>query len=472
MGDEVSRDHFGAKDYELFQQKLAQEMDYVRQLFANDSFDRQTRSFGYELELCLIDKEGHPAPLNQQILNKANNKLFTYELAKFNLEINGNCFALTPNIFELIDQDLKSLYGEVKNAADEFNIDAGMFGVLPSLFQEHLDPAVYMSHMHRYQVLNDRLMTMRNRPVHLDIQGPDHLQIDKNDVMLEALGTSLQIHMQVPYTEAVNCYHAALWASMAMVAVSANSPLVLGKSCWQESRIAIFKQSVDTRNSQEVHDAIIPRVHLGKGYIQSWLEIFEDNNYYSPILPEVMDCGVEKLHHFNLHNGTIWRWVRPILGQNANGEYHLRLELRVAPSGPTLIDTMANMVFYIGLTEGLKQTPEDLTRIPFAVLEKDFYQVARLGLAARVSWCHGEMDDMRNLLLERAIPVARQGLQRMGIQGYAPWMDIIEQRVSNGMTGANWILKYWQKHQDAPALVRTYLEHAGQNKPVHLWPIP
>ena len=118
---------------------------------------------------------------------------------------------------------------------------------------------------------------------------------------------------------------------------------MLGKHCWQESRIAIFKQAVDTRNEREVQDAIIPRVHFGKGYIDSWLDLFEDNSYYSPILPEVKHVPTENLQHFNMHNGTIWRWIRPILGVEQD-LYHLRLELRVTPSGPTQIDTMANMV--------------------------------------------------------------------------------------------------------------------------------
>jgi hypothetical protein len=472
MGDEVSKHHFKEREYILFQQKLDKEMDFVRELFAAKQFDDRTRRLGYELELCLLDRKGNPAPLNQQILDKAKNPLFTYELAKFNLEINGNAFDLEPGVFSSIEQDLDQLYAQVVDASASFDTLTGLFGVLPSLKEQHLDPALYMSEMHRYEVLNERLMAMRDRPIYLDIQGIEQLQIEKNDVMLEAMGTSLQIHVQVPFAEAVDSYHASLWASMAVLAVSANSPLVLGKRCWQESRIAIFKQSVDTRNAQEAHDAIIPRVHFGKGYVNSILDLFEDNSYYSPILPEVVECGVEKLHHFNLHNGTIWRWVRPILGQNASGEYHLRLELRVAPSGPTLVDTIANMVFYVGLTEGLKLTPDDLTRIPFDVLEQDFYQVARNGLNAKVSWCHGEMDTMQNLLLERAIPVACKGLENLGIEGFDKWIEIIQQRVETAATGSNWILQYWQNNPDASALVRNYLDNARKNLPVHLWPKP
>lgn len=472
MGDEISKDHFREKDYRLFKKKLDQEMDFVRQLFADRTFDNKTRKLGYELELCLIQNDGCPAPLNDEVLKRADNNLFTYELARFNLEINGNAFDVHKKVFKQIEQDLTLLYSQVEQAAAKFDIQAGLFGVLPSLYLQHLDPQSYMSDMYRYRLLNQRLMDMRQRPIQLEIHGYDHLKVEKNDVMLEALGTSLQIHYQIPLDEAVDSYHASLWASMAALAVSANSPLVLGKACWHESRIAIFKQAVDTRNLEEIHDAHTPRVHLARGYIKSWLELFEFNNDYSPILPEVLESGISKLHHFNLHNGTIWRWVRPILGLDENDLYHLRLELRVVPSGPTIIDTMANIVFYIGVIEGLKQTQKDLTRIPYEVLEQDFYQVARLGLEARVSWCHGEMDLMQNLLIQRIIPLAYLGLKMLGIQDAAEWMNIIEKRVETTQTGANWMLDFWNKNPDPKTLVTDYLQHARQNIPVHLWPKP
>ena len=470
MGDEVSKDHFNPEDYRLFQQKLDEETEFVRALFAEKRFDNATRKMGYELELCLVDSDGLPAPFNQQILEKANNPLFTYELAKYNLEINGNAFDLSPAVFDDIQHDLSVLYAQVQQSAAAFGVDAGMFGVLPSLKSEHMDGDRYMSNLFRYQLLDQRVMEMRQRPVHLELHGEDYLALEKNGVMLEALSTSLQTHWQIPFDEAVDSYHAALWASMVMLAVSANSPLVFGKHCWQESRIAIFKQAVDTRNPQEIRDAVIPRVHFGKGYITSWLELFEDNDYYSPILPETRDTAVEQLHHFNFHNGTIWRWVRPILGC-VDGEYHLRLELRVTPSGPTEIDTMANMVFFIGLIEGLKQSPEKLTHIPFEVLSQDFYTVAREGLQARVNWCHGEMDSIASIILESALPIAAEGLRQLGIESPEQWLDIIEARVSSGQTGANWILQYCKENSDLAALVRDYLHNARQNNPVHSWPV-
>jgi hypothetical protein len=278
--------------------------------------------------------------------------------------------------------------------------------------------------------------------------------------------------MQVPFDEAVDTYNAALWASMLVLGATPNSPLVLGKCCWQESRIGIFKQAVDTRNQQEIRDSIIPRVHFGKAYVDSMLELFEDNFYYSPILPEVIEKPIEDLHHFNLHNGTIWRWVRPILGLNSNRDFHLRLELRVVPSGPTLIDTMANTAFYMGLIEGLKRCGEDLRAVEFSTLEGDFYRAAQYGMQAQVHWIDGGEDSLKNLILSHALPLAKQGLEKIGIQDSRRWLDVIEARVKSEQTGANWILRHWKKHADSARLVQTYQQHASTNTPVHLWPIP
>ena len=332
MGEEIHREHFEQADYDRFQLRLEQETEWVRSLFAKRAFDNESRMLGYELELCLADANGHPNPNNIDIIEAAGNALFTSELAKFNMEINGNPFPYQDEVFTRVEADLNALFHQAAEAADRFDTRIGMFGVFPSVTREHLNPDGYMTELHRYNQLNRQLLRMRGRPIHLHLEGEEQLTVDKGDVMLEALATSLQIHLQVPFDEIVPTYHAGLWSSMLILGATANSPLVLGKCCWQESRIGIFKQAVDTRSPQEIEDHIIPRVHFGKRYIDSLLDLFEDNFYYSPILPEVLDQPIEELHHMALHNGTIWRWVRPIIARNSDGSYHLRLELRVVPS--------------------------------------------------------------------------------------------------------------------------------------------
>ena len=472
MGEEIQKEHFEQADYDRFQQKLEQETAVLRDLFARRAFDNSSRLLGYELELCLADADGQPGCVNTDVIDSAGNPLFTTELARFNMEINGNVFAYRDDVFTQIETDLEALYRQAADAAAGHATRIGMFGVFPSVTEAHLDPEHYMTGLHRYHQLNRQLLSMRGRPVRLHLDGEEQLEIEKHDVMLEALATSLQVHVQVPYDEIVPCYHAGLWASMLILAATANSPLVLGKCCWQESRIGIFKQSVDTRNPQEVRDHIIPRVHFGKRYIDSLLDLFEDNFYYSPILPEVLERPLEDLHHLCLHNGTIWRWVRPIVARNKSGDYHLRLELRVVPSGPTRIDTIANLVFYVALTEGLRDLGDQLTEVPFATLEADFYRAARSGLDSPAHWPDGSEAPLRELLLQRALPLAREALRQAGIQDGGRWLDIIEARVSSGTTGADWITRHWKAHGDAARLVRDYIDQADTNQPVHQWQDP
>ncbi len=472
MGEEIQQDHFEQADYDLFQQKLERETEFVRSLFERRAFDNSSRMLGYELELCLADGEGHPSKINTQVIDAAGNPLFTTELAKFNMEINGNPFPYEGDVFARVETDLNTLMQQAETAARSFDSQIGLFGVFPSVTREHLNPDGYMTELHRYNLLNRQLLKMRGRPILLQLDGEEQLVVEKSDVMLEALATSLQIHLQVPFDEIVPTYHASLWSSMLVLAATANSPLVLGKCCWQESRIGIFKQAVDTRNPQEIEDHIVPRVHFGKRYIDSLLDLFEDNFYYSPILPEVIDRPLEDLHHLSLHNGTIWRWVRPIIARNSEGVYHLRLELRVVPSGPTLIDTLANIVFYVGLTEGLKTLGDGLAKVPYETLETDFYRAARDGLDATAHWPDGQELPLQQILLDHALPLARANLAQAGIEDSEHWLDIIETRVRSKATGAAWISKHWKQFGNSAQLVCDYIAQAQTNQPVHRWQDP
>jgi hypothetical protein len=53
---------------------------------------------------------------------------------------------------------------------------------------------------------------------------------------------------------------------------------------------------------------------------ESILECFEANRTRYPVLlPAVMDEPPESLAHLRLHNGTIWRWNRPLIGFDEQG---------------------------------------------------------------------------------------------------------------------------------------------------------
>ncbi len=168
----------------------------------------------------------------------------------------------------------------------------------------------------------------------------------------------------------------------------------------------------------------------------------------------------------------IGRTQRQIIARNGDGSYHLRLELRVVPSGPTLVDTLANVMFYVGLTEGLKRLGDGLTRVPFETLETDFYRSARDGLQARVHTPDGQEWPLQKALLDYALPLAREAFARAGIEDTERWLGIIEERVRSEATGARWITRHWKRYGDSGKLVCDYIAEAQADRPIHQWQDP
>ena len=471
MGSEISHREFTKEDFIAFQKALDAEFAYVKRLFEKGCkvFSNEYR-IGYELEVCILTHDNQPNPINKKILEEIDSPLFTNELAKYDLEINGHVFALDDGAPKALNHDLQLLWEELQNTAKKFNAKIGLFGVLPSLRLEHFNKELYQSDMHRYTLVSQRIKELRHESVKVLFHGEDEVSLQKDDVMFEALGTSLQIHLQVPFDQAVEYYHAALLASVILVGFGANSPLVLGKRAWHESRITIFEQSVDTRDKQRREHGEERRVHFAHGYIDSWLELFEQNKMFKIIFADVREQPASDLHHFNLHNGTIWRWIRPILGMDNDGKHTLRLELRVLPSGPTLIDTEVNLWFFIGLIHGLVKSKINLTKIPFETLKDDFYSVAKKGLEAEF---HEPVDaqtvSLKEWILNDGVEMTKMGLDALGIDNANRYLDIIKQRTSNGQNGASWQLAHYKEYNSIPKLMEDYMKHAEQNTPVHKW---
>ena len=471
MGSEISHKKFTDKDFIAFETALANEFEYVKRLFVQGSkkFSNVYR-VGYELEVCILTKENHPNPINKEILEEIDSPLFTNELAKYNLEINGHVFALDAHAPKKLEKDFFLLWKQAQNAAQKLDAKLGMFGVLPSLKFEHFNQEIYQSDMHRYTLVSERMKELRHENVKILFHGKDKVSLEKDDVMLEALGTSLQIHLQIPFDQATEYYHASLLASVVLLGFGANSPLVLGKRAWHESRIAIFEQSVDTRDKirRALHEET--RVHFAHGYIESWLDLFEQNKMFKIIFADVKNKPESELHHFNLHNGTIWRWIRPILGKDKDGRHTLRLELRVLPSGPTLIDTQVNIWFFIGLIQGLVKSKINLTKIPFETLKDDFYSVAQKGLDSTFHEPkHVKNVSLKEWILNDGLTLTKMGLDSLGIVDADVHLNTIEQRTLNGQNGASWQLEHFEKYKNIPKLMEDYMQNSEQNIPVHTW---
>ncbi|MFT7879097.1 MAG: hypothetical protein ABXS91_01775 [Sulfurimonas sp.] len=471
MGSEIHKEAFTEQDYRAFENAWLSELEFIRQLFAEGSeLFSESQRLGYELEACILDADYQPAPINQKVLSELDASLFTNELANYDLEINGSIFPLGPSTPSELRENMNELFGKADNAAGKFNTHLGLFGVFPKLMPKHFDPAHYQSEMVRYTLASQRIHELRHESIKLLFHGQDEIKLQRDDVMSEALCTSLQIHFQVPFSLATEYYHAALIASVIMVGVGANASLVLGKRAWHESRIPIFEQSTDARDRERREKGDERRVHFAHGYIDSWLDLFEQNKAFRVLFPDVVDEPVEKLYHFNLHNGTIWRWVRPIISQGKDGKWELRMELRVLPAGPTLVDTEANLWFFIGLIEGLVKSGRDLTMIPFEVLKDDFYQIAKRGMEHTFHEpLEGKSVVLNEWISHTGLNLAKEGLASLGVKEIHPYLDIIQARASNGQNGAVWQLKHFEKYKNINKLVEDYMKNFEADTPVHLW---
>lgn len=470
MGSEIHKSVYSDEDYALFRQKWLEELAFVQKLFKEGGKNfSDTLHIGYELEACILDNENRPAPCNEAILNDLNTPEYTSELANYDLEMNGGVFELNRNAPQALHEELSALWQKAQNSAQKFETKLGLFGVLPSLTPEHFDRKKYQSKMRRYSLASKRIHELRHESIKLLFSGEDVVSLERNDVMSEALSTSLQVHFQVPFERSVDYYHAALHASVIMVGIAANSPLILGKRAWQESRIPIFEQSVDARDRSRRAKGDEQRVHFSHGYIDSWMELFEQNKAFKILFPDVVDKSIEKLYHLNLHNGTIWRWIRPIISLEKNGKWSIRMELRVLPAGPTLADSEANIWCFVGLIEALVQSKADLTQIPFEVLKEDFYRVAKYGIESSFhNPLNGEKENLQAWMLHNGIALAQRGLENLGISAREQ-LEIIRERTQTGQTGAVWQLKHFKKQRSIETLVEAYMQHFEQNIPVHTW---
>ena len=352
MGQEISLSHFDEGDFTRFHQKLEQETLLLDKLIAQKTCSHRDPVAGFEIEAWLVDKNMRPSPINKHFLATLNDPLASTELAKFNIEFNCLPEPLTGHVFSGLHQQLQSIWGKACQHAESLDHKVVMIGILPTLKQEDLHLG-NMSDMHRYRALNEQILHTRGEPIHIDISGAEHLKIDHHDVMLEAATTSFQTHIQLPLQIAHHFYNASIIASAPMVALCANAPFLFGKELWHESRIPLFEQAVASGGFGGAAQGPLKRVSFGSDYARhSIIECFQENLLHFPVLlPVDQNSAVEAFGHLRLHNGTIWRWNRPLIGFDEDGTPHIRVEHRTPAAGPSVIDSIANAAFYYGLAK-------------------------------------------------------------------------------------------------------------------------
>ncbi|MDP3333610.1 MAG: glutamate--cysteine ligase [Methylococcaceae bacterium] len=474
MGQEISTIEFSAEDYAVFQAHLRQETALLGKMLNSGNFDDQAHVTGFELEAWLLDHNHFPAPINTTFLERINNPLVVPELSRFNIELNGTPQGLQGFALSRLEAELSSTWRRCLHIAHELEATLIMIGTLPTLRNADLCLA-NISPFKRYVALNEQVIKARDgRPIRLDIHGRERLIVSHHDVMLEAATTSFQVHLQAPAKQFQRYFNASLLLSAPLVAIAANSPFLFEKSLWDETRIPVFEQVANTGDDAQ---SGAQRVSFGSGYIStSPEECFQENlASYPVLLPINFDSEANELQHLRFHNGTIWRWNRPLIGFDADGTAHLRVEHRVMPAGPSIADMIANAALYLGATCFLaNMTVPPEADLSFETARDNFYLAARHGLDAQLQWLDGKQYNVRDLLLDELLPMAAEGLKMLGIaqEDSHRYLGILRSRARAGQNGAAWQRAYVDAHgRDFFRLTAAYLEHQYSGMPVHEWAI-
>ncbi len=469
-----------------FLRHILHDIEAFDKMVAEGLFETGIQRIGAEQEFCITNRNWEPEDASATLLKALNDSHFTTELAKYNLELNLDPIELKRESFEQMEQQLRQLMGRVETEAGKRNMHIILTGILPTITPRHIE-FDHMTPNPRFEELNRIMREHKGGDFELNIQGVDQLITKHDSIVFEACNTSFQTHLQIEHTEAVAQYNWAQAISAPVLAVCANSPLLLGKELWAETRIALFQQSIDIRSGSTLIREQQPRVTFGTRWVrESISEIFREDiarhtflvagEIEHDSLDELKAGRIPELKALCMHNGTVYRWNRPCYGV-ANGVAHLRIENRYIPAGPTILDEMANFAFWVGLMKGM---PEEYAkmweRMDFKRVKANFIQAAHNGIETKLHWM-GSVIDTKQLIQDELIPIAEAGLRKAGIEDTSirTYLGVIRQRVGS-RNGAQWMRAAYRELKDGHlkdvSLRRmTALMHRNQStgRPVGEW---
>ena len=490
MGDHNVEQQVDETKAQAFMKALLEDLRALAFMLQDGRFESGVARIGAEQEMFLIDRYLRPAPVSLEVLKHANDGRLTTEIARFNLEANLTPLKLEHNCFHRLEQELVELIALARNAAASQGAEILLSGILPTLQKSDLT-LDNLTPVARYHELDRGVIRLRGGPLSIHIKGLDELHLTHDNIMMESCNTSFQVHFQSSAREFVNQYNIAQAITAPVLAVAVNSPLLFGQRLWQETRVALFQHSADERSRQQLARNQPTRVSFGDCWLKnSVVELFHDQiTRFRPIMitqPEENPFAVlargatPSLSALRMHNGTVWRWNRACYGVT-EGVPHLRIENRALPSGPTIVDEIANAALFTGLMLALPQSYGDIaSRMAFDDAKLNFFRAARHGLDAHFQWIDGQSYSATLLILDQLLPLARQGLSssKVASEDIDKYLGIIEERTQSRQTGAHWMMKSLSTI-DAPAskdstrrrLTAEILVNQKQGHPIHSWPI-
>jgi hypothetical protein len=486
MGEEVDQQEFSRADRTRHREKVRRNLDVFARMLREARFDTDDPMTGLEMELNLIDEAGDPALKNAEVLEAIADPDFQTELGQFNIEINLAPAKLREGGLTTFEDSLRRSLNDAEEKAAKVGAHQVMIGILPTLAEGHMT-LDSLSANPRYKLLSEQILAARGEDITISISGRERLTTTADSIVPEAACTSTQFHVQTSPDQFAAYWNAAQCIAGVQLAVSANSPFLLGRELWRETRIPLFEQATDTRSEELKAQGVRPRVWFGERWITSVFDLFEENVRYFPALLPVTDeedplevlesGGTPLLHELRLHNGTIYRWNRPVYDV-ADGVPHLRVENRLLAAGPTVADTIANAALWFGLVRYLAESERPLwSQMSFSAAEENFHVAAQLGADAQVYWPGLGQVRATELVLRRLLPMARAGLDAWGVPGEESdrYLGIIEQRCLNESSGAAWFVERVRqrggedRYDALRATLLEYTERMHTNEPVHLW---
>ncbi len=490
MGRDIQAISISGEDRLRYREKLRRSLDVFARMLRERLFDADPSQVGLEIELNLVDFDGAPSMRNADVLAAIADPAWATELGQFNLEINVPPRRLDGEAAADLEQEIRASLNAADTKARGTGSRLVMVGILPTLAEQDTHAGTLSANA-RYRVLNEQIFAARGENMRIAIEGAEQLLTHADSITPEAACTSVQLHVQVSPDDFAGYWNAAQAIAGVQVALAANSPFLFGRRLWQETRITLFEQATDTRPVELQQQGVRPRVWFGERWITSVFDLFEENiRYFPALLPiceeedplaELDRGGCPQLAEMSLHNGTIYRWNRPVYAV-VNGTPHLRVENRVLPAGPSVVDIMANAAFYYGLVRVLAEAQRPVwTQMSFATAGENLYEAARNGLDAHLYWPgFGEMP-AAELVLRRLLPLALEGLSRWGVDPALAdrLLQIIEQRCITGQTGAAWQTATVaaisensgaDRREALRQMTQRYIEHMHTNEPVHNWP--
>ena len=491
MGDDISVGTFTREHRQRYREKVRRCLDVFERMLAENAFECEHPLTGLEIELNLVDSSWRPDMANARVLEAIADPAFQTELGRYNIELNVPPGPLPGSALRELETSLRASLDHAESKANEAGSEIVMIGILPTLLPEHLGPG-WMSHNPRYTALEEAIFAARREDLELDISGAEHLKMFADTIAPESACTSVQLHLQVAPNEFAAHWNAAQTLAGPQLALAANSPFLFGKRLWAETRTELFLQATDTRSAELRNQGVRPPVFFGDRWITSIFDLFEENvRYFPALLPETSDEDPEavfaageapRLQELRLHNGTVYRWNRPVYDV-VDGRPHLRVENRVLPAGPTVVDVLANAAFYYGCLRSLVTDDRPIwTKMSFDAAQANFTAGARSGVDAVFYWPGFGEINADELVLRHLLPLAHAGLADWGVDSRVAdrLLGIIGERARLRRNGAWWQSETVARLEAAGAtrdqaltsMLARYSAGMHSNEPAHTWELP